>query len=157
MVYLHNTYLVLKKNPKISIGHPLFCQRELYYHGINNIITKQDSWHKAENNTQSLPWHIGQTYMFMHNFISLHSKLINFWALQLPAFLLSSWAIDATKERSGCTCTCQQKKKIKQTHERLDSSMLQLLFQLSTVSPPSMLQLLLPQHPCDVTQMTPPS
>jgi hypothetical protein len=38
------TILSLKRfGPKITIGHPPLCKRELYYHGINNIITKQNS------------------------------------------------------------------------------------------------------------------
>jgi hypothetical protein len=32
-------------------------------------------------------------------FVSLHSELLNSSVLQLLAFLLSSWAIDATSER----------------------------------------------------------
>jgi len=121
-------YLVSKDlDPILLREHPPLYQRELYYHGFNNIITKQNSWHRTENNTQSLSWHIGKTCTFMHNFISLHSNLLNSWALQLPAFLLSSWAIGATKEQTGCTCTYQQKKR-KGTYELLDSSMKQLLF-----------------------------
>jgi hypothetical protein len=127
--FMHS-FTSLHSDPILLWEHPPLCQRKFYYHVFNNIITKQDSWHKTENKTQSLTWHIGKTCTFMHNFISLHFKLLNSWALQLPAFMLSSWAIDATKEQSGCTCTCEQKKESKKTHELLDSSMPQLLLLL---------------------------
>ena len=37
-------YLVSKDlDPILLREHPPLCQKELYYHGFNNIITKQDS------------------------------------------------------------------------------------------------------------------
>jgi len=41
---LPKQYLVSKVlDPILLREHPPLCQKELYYHGFNNIITKQDS------------------------------------------------------------------------------------------------------------------
>jgi hypothetical protein len=74
--------------PILLRKHPSLCERELYYHGFNNIIIRQDSWHKTENNTQSLTWHIGKACTFMHLFRSTRNFLIH----DLYTYRPSCWA-----------------------------------------------------------------
>jgi hypothetical protein len=104
-------YLVLKDlDPKLLLDTHLFA-KESFIITESTISLQNKTLDTKLKTILSLDMTYWQTCTFMHNFNSHHSKLINSWALQLPAFLLSSWVINGTKERSGCTCMCQQKKK----------------------------------------------